>query len=141
MGLGWLACCPLILGYAELLGQFVGKRFADVLARASSAVLLGPVEVPVGSMALGVIPGALLAAVLAALNALEAEVAPAAALGGGFWRPPLLELPAPGLLALLLDVGDRGGYLQELGRVQRLQPLPIRLPLIHRPPKFVFLCR
>ena len=85
-------------------------------------------------MALGVIPGALLAAILAALDALEAEVAPAAALGGGFGPPPLLELPAPGLLAFLLDVGDRGGYLQELGRVQRLQPLPIRLSLVHSTP-------
>src|SRR4028119_852676 len=140
MGLGWLACCPLILRYAELLGQFVGKRFADVLARAPPAVLLGPVEVPVGSMALGVIPGALLAAILAALDALEAEVASAAAPGGGFWRPPLLELPAPGFLAFLLDVGDRDGYLQELCRVQRLQPLPIRLPLVHRTPTLDLLC-
>src|SRR4028119_2527070 len=105
MGLGWLACCPLILGYAELLGQFVGKRFADVLARAPPAVLLGPVEVPVGSMALGVIPRALLAAILAALDALEAEVAPAAALDGGSGRPPPLALPAPGPLALLLAFG------------------------------------
>ena len=68
-------------------------------------------------MALGVVPRALLAAILAALDALEAEMAPAAALVRGSGRPPLLEFPAPGLLALVLDVGDRDGYLQELGWV------------------------
>ena len=81
-------------------------------------------------MQLRCVPRALPAPLLAALHALQAQVASATALVAGP-VPPLLELAAPGLQAIPLDVGDGAGDLLELEGVQRLQPLPCRLSRLH----------